>query len=254
MDNVNHWSYSSSKDIYRKGVDYAVAAKLGIIEKTFGKATDIGKFVHAVLLGGAQEFVVNPYKDFRTKEAREWRDSQTLTILSEEEFEKIVIISERIKSHPLAYELLCGKGVENEVKLTVKIDGREWVGYADALKKNTKGDVEYVADLKTTAQFDEFKYTVNRNDYDLQCAIYHLMSKSSNKPFYWIMAETIPPYRVGIGVASQEFEEKGYGKLQVICDKLVEFENRDGKNDREKLNFNQNETMDDLLLIGDWSV
>lgn len=248
MDNVSHWSYSSAKKIYRKGIDYAVAVKLGIVEESYGKSADIGRFVHAVLLGGEQEFVVSPYKDFRTKEARGWRDAQTLTILNDKEFEQITMIADRIKSHKLAYELLCGKGVENEVKLEATIDGKKWVGYADALKRG-----EYVADLKTTADFDGFKYQAHRMDYDLQCAVYHAIAGTGNKPFYWIIAETVAPYRVGIGVASQELEENGYRKLQSICEDIQAFDKRDGENDKDKLNFNQNETMDTLLLIGDWS-
>jgi len=35
MDNINHFSYSMAKNIYRKGIDYAVALKLGVIEKTY---------------------------------------------------------------------------------------------------------------------------------------------------------------------------------------------------------------------------
>ncbi len=31
MDNINHFSYSMAKNIYRKGIDYAVALKLGVI-------------------------------------------------------------------------------------------------------------------------------------------------------------------------------------------------------------------------------
>ena len=253
-DCIDHWSYSSAKEIYRKGIDYAVAVKLGIIEKSYGKAVDIGRFVHAVLLGGDQEFVVSPFKDFRTKEAREWRDSQTLTILNEDEFEQITKIADRIKSHKLAFELLCGEGVKNEVRLEAKIDGKQWVGYADSLKVAEDGKFEYVADLKTTAKFDDFRRDAFRNDYDLQAAVYHLITSTSNKPFYWVIAETIPPFRVGIAVASQEFEENGYRKLQTICEEIQSFDARKGENDLLKLNFNQNESLDDLLLIGDWSL
>lgn len=253
-EKITHWSYSSSKDIFRKGVDYAAAVKLGIVEKSYGKAVDIGKFVHAVLLGGEQDFVVSPYNDFRTKEAREWKAQQTKTILNEAEFETIVKIVDRIKSHKLAFELLCGKDVENEVKLTGKINGKDWIGYADALKVGEGKTFEYAADLKTTAQFDDFKRQASRNDLDLQDVVYKLLADIGDKPFYWIIAETIPPFRVGVAMASQEFEESGYRKLQTICERIQEFDARPGQNDLEKLNFNQNETLDDLLLIGDWSL
>lgn len=254
MNKIEHWSYSSAKEIYRKGIDYAVARKLGLVEKTFGKSVDIGKFIHAVLLGGEQEFVVSPYKDFRSKEAREWRDQQTLTILNEAEFDTITKVADRIKSHKLAFELLCGEKVKNEVELSAKIQGKKWLGYADALKLGENGDFEYVADLKTTAKFDDLKREAFKNDYDLQAAVYHLITKTGDKPFYWIIAETVAPFRVGVAMASQEFEENGYRKLQSICEEIEKFDNRKGENDLEKLNFNQNETLDDLLLIGDWSL
>lgn len=112
LQNVEHWSYSSAKEIYRKGIDWAVAKKLGIIEKSYGKAVDIGRLIHACLLGGEQEFVVSPYKDFRTKPAQAWRDEQTLPIISEKDFEVITNVVDRVKSHKLAYEILCGENVE----------------------------------------------------------------------------------------------------------------------------------------------
>lgn len=150
--NVDHWSYSSAKLIYRKGIDYAVAERLGIIKKTYGKAVDIGQLAHAHLLGGEQEFVVNPYPDFRTKEAREWRDSQTLPIISEEEFKVITTIVDRIKSHSLANELIFGKGTKREVELKAKIEGKDWVGRADVVK---------VGENKMQMSLDEFLNLAN---------------------------------------------------------------------------------------------
>lgn len=150
--NVDHWSYSSAKLIYRKGIDYAVAERLGIIKKTYGKAVDIGQLAHAHLLGGEQEFVVNPYPDFRTKEAREWRDSQTLPIISEEEFEAITTVVDRIKSHPLANELIFGKGTRREIELKAKIEGKDWVGRADVVK---------VGENKMQMSLDEFLNLAN---------------------------------------------------------------------------------------------
>lgn len=253
LQNVEHWSYSSAKEIYRKGIDWAVAKKLGIIEKSYGKAVDIGRLIHACLLGGDQEFVVSPFKDFRTKPAQVWRDEQSLPIISEKEFEVITSVVDRVKSHKLAYKILCGENVENEKKLEAIIDGKKWIGYADAIKKSENGGFDYVADLKTTAQFDDFKYQSSRMDYDLQTAVYGAISHTADKPFYWVVAETIPPYRVGVAVASQELEENGFRKLQSIVEDIQEFDKRDGETDRSKLNFNYNESMDDLLLIGDWS-
>lgn len=60
------------------------------------KALDIGKAAHCLTLGEpefAKYFVISPYDDFRTKEAREWRDAQTRTILKAHEFEQVQTLS-----------------------------------------------------------------------------------------------------------------------------------------------------------------
>lgn len=60
------------------------------------KALDFGRAAHALALGEpefAKYFVVSPWDDFRKKEAREWRDEQTLTVLKEEDFETVKAIA-----------------------------------------------------------------------------------------------------------------------------------------------------------------
>jgi len=69
---IHHLSYSTAKKIYRKGIDYALGTKLGLIEETFGKAADIGVMAHALVLGGEPEWVVSEFDNFRTKAAQEW--------------------------------------------------------------------------------------------------------------------------------------------------------------------------------------
>jgi hypothetical protein len=252
--NVNHWSQSAAKLVYRNGIDYAVAERLKIVKQTFGKAVDIGQLAHAHLLGGEQEFVVKKYPNYLTKEAKEWRDAQTLPIISEEEFDTITTIVDRIKGHPLANELIFGKGTQREVELKAKIEGKDWVGRADVVKVGADKSIDYILDVKTAAKFDDFKWTAKRNDYDLQAAVYSLIAKAQDKPFYWVIVETVAPYRVGVAVAAPEFVESGYRKLETICNEIKKFDARDGKTDFEKLNFNLNNTMDDLLVIGDWSL
>lgn len=90
-----------AKNIYRKGIDYAVALKLGVIEKPTSRALGLGTLVHAYLLGGKQEFVVKQYSDYRSKEAREWRDAQVLPIIDESEFGTTGLFSLSIKSSVL---------------------------------------------------------------------------------------------------------------------------------------------------------
>jgi hypothetical protein len=52
------------------------------------KALNLGRAAHALVLGEPEflkYFIVSPYDDFRTKEAREWRDSQRQTILKSDD-------------------------------------------------------------------------------------------------------------------------------------------------------------------------
>ena len=132
------WSYSDMKVILEQDIDYAVAVKRKLLEKSYGKAVDIGTLAHEELLkqGGSNSFVVKAYPDFRTKEAKEWRDAQTLPIISEEEFEQINKICEAVNKPPRYPVLLCGEGVENEVELYAKINGIDIKGKADALRRN----------------------------------------------------------------------------------------------------------------------
>ena len=71
------WSYSQMKLIIDSGIDYAVAAKRGMLPGPCSKAIDLGELAHMFVLGGdAEIFVVTPYSDFRTKEARDWKAEQ----------------------------------------------------------------------------------------------------------------------------------------------------------------------------------
>lgn len=72
-------------------------------ERKDTKALDIGKAAHAAVLGEPQfnaHFIVSPYDDFRTKEAREWRDAQTLTVLKAEEFEIVCAMAKAQRASP----------------------------------------------------------------------------------------------------------------------------------------------------------
>ena len=68
------WSYSQMKKILSSGIDYAVAAKQGLLPEPKSKAIDLGQMIHNTVLGGDDKFIESPYKDYRTKESQIWRD------------------------------------------------------------------------------------------------------------------------------------------------------------------------------------
>jgi hypothetical protein len=235
------WSYSQMKLICEHGIDYAVAVKRGDLLQTFGKAVDIGQIAHNILLGGDYDFVVKAYPDFRTKEAREWRDAQVLPIISQEEFETASTIVDRIKSHKLAYALLTeGK---QEVELFATINGINIRGKADSLIYGEDGKVQKIIDLKTTAKFDEFRYKSFRNHYDLQSAVYTAIAGNKELTnYYFVIAETIEPYRVQIAHASLAFIESGENKLSKCISEITKFGDRG-------VNFN----IEEIIELGDLS-
>lgn len=246
-NNIDHLSFSTCKKIYRRGVDYAVGTKIGLIEETYGKAADIGSMAHALVLGGEVDWVVSPYENFRKKEAQEWRDAQTSIIITEADFTQITAIANAIKRHPLAAQLI--ESCDLEQKLNAKIEGLDFVGAADGISK----DRATLFDLKTTGQFDDFKWKAFRNDYDLQAAIYSLFGAQSR--FFFVVAETVAPFRVQIFGTSPEFIENGNEKLQKTIEEFKAFRLRPGANDSERINFNIGEidVLEKVEMLGDWS-
>lgn len=257
LENIHHLSYSTAKKIIRKGVDYALGTKLGLIDETWGKAADIGTMAHAIVLGGDPNWIVSPYENFRTKAAQEWKAEQTATIITEADFIQIEKIADAILGHPLAKELI--ETFDLEKKLTAVIEGVEFVGYADGISKDRK----ILFDLKTTAQFDQFKgkYFAMNQDFDLQASVYRLFgsrdqtTKRPDSKYYFIVAETVVPYRVQIFGTSNEFLEEGDRKLQTAIEEFKQFRLREGETDLDRINFNVGETenLDRTEMLGDWS-
>ena len=90
--------------LYDKGYDYAVGEKLGLIKKDTKSMSD-GRLIHSLIaerLGGEPaRIAITPFDSFRTKEAREWRDSQPddTPIVTEEKIEGLNKIVDRVVNH-----------------------------------------------------------------------------------------------------------------------------------------------------------
>lgn len=67
-------------------------------------ALSFGRAAHAMILGEpefAKFFVISPYNDFRTKEAREWKANETRTVITTEQLRQIRTMAKSIVAHPL---------------------------------------------------------------------------------------------------------------------------------------------------------
>lgn len=229
------WSYSQMKVILDHGIDYAVAAKRGMLPQPSSKAIDLGELAHMFVLGGDPDaFIVSPYADFRTKEARNWRDEALeacKTIVTKEQYDIISNIVDNIEAHPMSKKLLKDKDTQHEIEMYATVNSVELRGKADALLRTKQGLI--ITDIKTTAQFDEWKYKARRRHYDLQVVVYSLIgSKSTGTSpaltnFYFCVVETVAPFRVQYHHASPEFFESGEQKLEKCLEAIKEFGDRE---------------------------
>ena len=251
--NRPEWSYSQLKVILDSGIDYAVAAKRGMIEQPSSKAIDIGQIVHLRVLGGSDKYVVSPFDNYRTKKAQEWRDEKKKSgniVLTQTELAATDAIVENIRKHPKAQGLLFGKDVQHEVEMYAKTsDGLELRGKADALKIGKGRNTLTLVDLKTTSQFDSFRYKAQRAHYDLQAANYTLIGSASqgidagSVDYWFCVAETVFPYRVQFMYATPEFVEAGERKLAKCVDEVLKFGNKE-----------PNFMLEEVIELGDWSM
>ena len=126
-----------------------------------------------------------------------------------------------------------------------KIQGLPIRGKADAIKKTEDGFI--ICDLKTTAQFSDWKYKAFRMCYDMQALIYSaLTGQFKNTKFYFMVVETVAPYRTAVMLAGENFTDSGESKLLKCIDEIVKF------GDRE-IDFHQNKTLDSVVELGDFS-
>lgn len=67
------------------------------------RALEIGRAAHALTLGEPEfnkHFIVSPYDDFRTKEARIWRDGQTQTVIKASDFAEVELMALGLRRSP----------------------------------------------------------------------------------------------------------------------------------------------------------
>lgn len=245
------WSYSQMKLILDSGIDYAVAAKRGMLPQPASRSINLGELAHMFVLGGDPDaFIVSPYDNYYTKKAKEWKaDAKAAckTIIEQKEYDIFYKIVENIKAHPKSKELVTDKSVRHEVEMFAKVNGVDLRGKADAVLE--KDGQLIITDIKTTAQFDEWKYKAMRRHYDLQATLYSRIAASSlgvdplQTHFYFCVAETVAPFRVQYHYAGIEFLNHGDEKL-AKC--LIEIKNF---GDREP-NF----LIEEINELGDWSL
>lgn len=125
-------------------------------------AMNLGKAAHSLALGEPEfnkHFIVSPYDDFRSKEARAWRDSQSLTVLKADDFETVKIMAAAIRhSHQTANAL---EGCRPEVSL-IYLDGETgiWIKSRPDLLPNDPA-TNFIREYKTCATIEPYRLSNN---------------------------------------------------------------------------------------------
>lgn len=219
------------KVILDSGIDYAVAKKRGMLPEPSSSAIDLGQLIHQRVLGGDDEFVLSSYDNYRTKEARAWRDEQIANgkiVISQTDADASSQIVKNIVMHPHADKYLIGDKSKHEVELYAKTsDGVALRGKADAIIYGDDNKPKIICDIKTTAQFDKFFRSAYSRHYDLQAAVYTMIAGVDMVNYYFCVAETVSPYRVQFMHASLEFLESGERKFRHCIDEILEFGDRE---------------------------
>lgn len=201
--------------VIEKGYDYAVGEKLGLFPKEDTGAMSDGRLLHAIIaekLGGEPtKAVTSPFDSYRTKEAREWRDSQPddTFIVTAEKLALFNTIAERVINHSNVKPLLVNATPERIVEQ--ELNGYNVKGIIDVYSE--QGEKKNVIDWKfvSSLNFDSFAKKALYMHYDLQAAIYDFLKKPTH--VYFGVIENQAPYRIKLFWCDPSFLDSGADKF-----------------------------------------
>lgn len=202
--------------LYDRGYDYAVGEKLGLFPSASTTSMSEGRAIHAMIadaLGDAPaKIAINKYDSFKTKEARDWRDSQPddTAILTERRYSELLAIVRRIIAHP-AIKPFLGASVTPERIVEKRVGEYNVKGIVDFVSKSP--DATVVIDWKFVSgiNFDNFEKKALHMHYDLQAAVYDFLVEPTH--VYFCVIESEPPFRIKLLWCDPSFLESGSKKF-----------------------------------------
>lgn len=138
------------------------------------KALDIGKAAHALVLGEPNfnaHFIVSPHDEFRTKEAREWRDAQSRTVLKEKDFEAVTAMA-RAQRESAAVMMAFENGKPEQSLIWKDAETGVWLkSRPDWLPDDPSG--RFICDYKTALTIEPRKLSADafKFGYHIQAAL-----------------------------------------------------------------------------------
>lgn len=162
-------------------------------------ALAFGRACHSWVLGEPtfnQYFVVSPFDSFRTKEAREWRDTETRTVIKAEQLDAIKAMTAALQAHPLLRNVF----VDGEPERAVIYQDKEtgiWIKTRPDWLPNT---LRMVPDFKTarSARPEDFTRQAFALGYHQSAALtiegLRTVLGWDNATYYFVAQEKEPPY------------------------------------------------------------
>lgn len=205
--------------VLSQGYDKAVAEKLGLIAKEDTAAMSDGRLIHGLIaekLGGDKtSYVIQPFDNFRTKAAQEWRDSQPddVAIIKQDKYNLFSEIADRVINHPNIKPLL--KDGKPEQVIEKQVNGFNVKGVLD-----WSGNVVIDWKFVSSKNFDNFAKVALYDHYDLQAAVYDFL-KTPAKVCFGVI-ENVAPYRIKLFEVDESALDGGAAKFDKAFNILKE--------------------------------
>lgn len=162
-------------------------------------AMSFGRACHSWVLGEpvfARHFAISPFEDFRTKEARAWRDGETRTIIKAVQFDAIKAMTAGIQAHPLLRNAFANGKPERSIIFKDRETGI-WIKTRPDWLPDT---LRFVPDFKTTisAKPDAFAAQAFKLGYHQSAALcldgLREVLGWKDATYYFVAQEKDPPY------------------------------------------------------------
>lgn len=193
-------------------------------EPTFSDAFDLGNVVHELVLGGEQRMAVGQFDEYRTNEAKAWRDAVRADgriPVRPKDLERITAMFSRVTEQLAAFEVSPGLFSQPGVAEHTII----WRdGDADCKARldwlHEDGTID---DLKTTSRSaspEAYARRLYDHGGDIQAAMYvrgvqQTMELRTEPAFRWIVCETEPPFCVSVIQPGADVIALGNAKLDL---------------------------------------
>lgn len=173
-------------------------------EKT--KAMLEGSYLHTLILEPSK---IDAFQivDATTRTTNAYKEASAKAggdiLLLKSEADSLRAIANAMKSNLYFYENIYAEGNLYEEPMVMELHGHMWKGKADIVT------ADYVIDIKTTSDIDQFRWSARKYNYDSQCYLYQMMF---GKPLFFFVVEK-DTKRLGVFEPSEAFINDGKDKV-----------------------------------------